>query len=62
MIGTVLLPEADEAVTVTFELPAGVPVAGAPPLELFAGGAEESLLLQLAMAITETRSNPVRRL
>jgi len=28
VIGTLPLPEADEAVTVTFEEPAGVPVAG----------------------------------
>lgn len=48
MIGTLVLPEPDEAVTVTFDVPAGVPLAGGVPLELSAGGGdEESLLLQL---------------
>ncbi|SLM48965.1 protein of unknown function [Nitrospira japonica] len=59
--GALLFPEADEAVTVTFEEPAGVPVAGAPPVELSGGGEEESLPPQPAVAITTSSSNPVHR-
>ena len=61
VIGTPVLPEPEDAVTVTVEVPAGVPVAGTPPPEL-TGGVDESLLLQPASAITKTRSNPVHRL
>ena len=60
VIGTPVLPEPEDAVTVTVEAPAGVPVAGAPPPEL-TGGVDESLLLQLTRATTQTRSNPVQR-
>ncbi len=58
--GTPLLLPPEEAVTVTVEVPAGVPVAGALPPEL-TGGVDESLLLQLASAITRTKSHPVHR-
>jgi hypothetical protein len=61
VIGAPVLPEPEDAVTVTVEVPAGVPVAGTPPPEL-TGGVDESLLLQLAMAIMQTRNNPVQRL
>ena len=49
--GTLLLPPPDEAVTVTVDVPAGVPVA------VVAGGGE-SLLVQLPTPITQTKSNP----
>ncbi len=52
-----LLPEAEEAVTVTLDVPAGVPVAGAP-LEL-SGGGEESPPLQLVATIARINGNPV---
>jgi hypothetical protein len=47
--GTPVLLEPDVAVTVTVDVPAGVPVAGAGglPPEFVAGGGEESLPLQL---------------
>jgi hypothetical protein len=55
LTGTPLLLEPEDAVTVTVEVPAGVPVAGGLPPELTAGGVDESLPLQLAMATTSNR-------
>jgi hypothetical protein len=46
--GTLVLPPPEDAVTVTFDVLAGVPVAGDVPPVLLAGGLE-SLLLQLNM-------------
>ncbi|MEX5215814.1 MAG: hypothetical protein NW703_16865 [Nitrospiraceae bacterium] len=54
--GTPVLLEPDVPVTVTFEVPAGVPVAGVPPPELVAGG--ESLLLQLMVPTTASAITP----
>lgn len=63
MTGTLLLPEPEEAVTETVEVPAGVPVAaGGPPPELVAAGGGESLLLQLAIPIREIRHTAIHRL
>ena len=46
--GTLVLPPPDDAVTVTFDVPAGVPVGGGLPPELVVGGGDdESLPLQL---------------
>ena len=53
--GTPLLLEPEVAVTVTFDVPAGVPEAGGLPPELTGGGVDESLPLQLAMATTSNR-------
>lgn len=54
--GTPLLLEPEDAVTVTVEVPAGVPEAGGLPLlDPLDGGGDESLPLQLAMATTSNR-------
>ena len=54
--GTPLLLEPEDAVTVTVEVPAGVPVAGGlPPEFVVGGGDDESLPLQLVMATTSNR-------
>ena len=61
--GTPVLLDPDVAVTVTLEVPAGVPVAGVPPPE-FVAGVVESLLLQLssptiAATIKQTVTRPI---
>ena len=57
VIGTLVLLPPEEAVTLTVDVPAGVPVAGAPP----PAGGGESLPLQLAIAITEVSSRAIQR-
>ena len=60
--GTPVVLDPDVAVTVTVEVPAGVPVAGAPPPEFVAGGVVESLLLQLSSPTIAARiKQPVTR-
>ncbi|BFU96456.1 MAG: hypothetical protein NTNFB02_31780 [Nitrospira sp.] len=60
--GTPALPEPDVAVTVTVDVPAGVPVAGGAPPEVFAGGADESPPLQLnrPASVTVTKQAAAR--
>ena len=59
--GTPILLGPDVPVTVTLEVPAGVPMAGVPPPEFVAGGVE-SLLLQLSSPTIAARiKQPVMR-
>jgi hypothetical protein len=63
VIGTPLLLEPDDAVTVTVEVPVGVTVAGGLPPEFVAGGGEESLPLQLNIPTSVSEAtNPTARL
>jgi hypothetical protein len=54
------LLDPEVAVTLTVEIPAGVPVAGTPPPEVVAGG-DASSLPQLATAITEVTNRAIQR-
>jgi hypothetical protein len=59
---TVPLPEVEDAVTVTVDVPDGVPVGEGPPPPGPPAAGVESLSLQLASPMTENNRTAIQRL